>query len=211
MAAPALERTASLDSVRARAERRLALAARDGDEAAFREIYDAYRDRIWTFILYSVGDPCQAQDILQTVFLKAFRGLGGFRREARFSTWLYGIMLNSVRTYWRTRKRRNVRILTIEGGPDDDDPAPDLPAHQDDPLGESVRAETVEIVRRAIHNLDEDLREMVVLRDVEGLTYEQMAQVLGLPLGTVKSRLFRARGALKDSIAPLFTEQPQCP
>jgi RNA polymerase sigma-70 factor (ECF subfamily) len=103
MTAPALEQVAILETADGERDRRLALAVRTGDEAAFRELYEAYRDRIWTFVVYSIGDDCQAQDILQTVFLKAFRGLSGFRFRSSLFTWIYRIARNECRNYHRGR------------------------------------------------------------------------------------------------------------
>jgi len=193
MAAPALERTASLDSVRARAERRLALAARDGDEAAFREIYDAYRDRIWTFILYSVGDPCQAQDILQTVFLKAFRGLGGFRFRSSLFTWIYRIARNECRN--DRRRRRGVPPMPLEA----------ILGSRDEIDGRSGSSEpdvSRAVLRTALLRLPPKMREVVVLRYLEGLSYGEISRVLGCAPGTVASRLNRALAGMEAHLRP---------
>jgi RNA polymerase sigma-70 factor (ECF subfamily) len=174
-----------------------------GDTEAFSNLIGRYQDYIYNAIAHLVAGSPDAEDIAQEVFLKAFRNLKGFRREAEFSTWLYGIMLNSVRSYWRGQgRRKDVARLGSTGRSDNPHPYSDPPSPDDGPMELSARSETVAAVRRAIEELEQDLREVIVLRDIEGASYEQLAQVLGLPLGTVKSRLFRARSALKEKISP---------
>jgi len=175
-----------------------------GECEAFGVLVSRYEGQVYNAVVHLVGES-DAEDIAQEVFMKAFRGLGGFRREARFSTWLYGIMMNCVRTHWRSRRRRR-GLFSLDGGNPHEDPLVDPPSLQDGPVADSVRRETVEMVRRAIGGLDGDLREVIVLRDIEGLSYDEVSHVLGLPLGTVKSRLFRARSVLKDKMAPLWRD-----
>ena len=176
-----------------------------GDNDAFAELVARYQDYMHNTIGHMVGFGQDAEDLTQEVFLKAYRGLGGFRRRAQFSTWLYGIMLNCVRSYWRHKGRRpNVVSLDRSAGEDGDDPAPDPPSPTDGPDGEVERSENVAMIRAAIGRLPEELREIVVMRDLQGMSYEDLALTLDLPLGTVKSRLARARSALKDAVAPLL-------
>jgi len=173
-------------------ERRLALAVRSGDEAAFREFYQAYRDRIWTFVVYSVGDVCQAQDILQTVFLKAFRGLGSFRFRSSLLTWIYRIARNECRSYHRRRGVPPMPLEAILGSRDEIDgragpPDPDL-----------NRA----VLRIALSRLSPKMRDVVVLRYLEGLSYVEIGRVLGRSPGTVASRLNRALAELEEHLRP---------
>jgi RNA polymerase sigma-70 factor (ECF subfamily) len=173
-------------------DRRLALAVRSGDEAAFRELYESYRDRIWTFIVYSVGDACQAQDILQTVFLKAYRGLGGFRFRSSLLTWIYRIARNECRSYHRRRGVPPMPIEAILGSRDEIDgragpPDPDL---------------NREVLRIVLSRLSPKLRDVVVLRYLEGLSYVEISRVLGRAPGTVASRLNRALAELEEHLRP---------
>lgn len=172
-----------------------------GETDAFAELVGRYQDYIYSAVAHMVGIPSDAEDIAQEVFLKAFRGLKGFRQEAEFSTWLYGIMLNCVRTHWRRRARRRDTVSLDAGHGESGNPH-EPASNSDGPAEESVRAETIVLVREAIGTLDRQLREVIVMRDIQGLSYGQLAQALGLPLGTVKSRLFRARCVLKDKISP---------
>ena len=170
-----------------------------GDTDAFAVLVQRHQDYIYNAALHMVGSAQQAEDVAQEVFLKAFRGLRGFRQRAKFSTWLYGIMVNCVRSHWR-RVRRRPDPVSLDGNPNTDNPSPDPASPDGGPLSESVRREEVEMVRRAIAGLASGFREVIVLRDIEGLSYEELAQTLDVPLGTVKSRLFRARNALRGRI-----------
>ena len=189
----------------AHSEAELVVRACSGRTDAFAVLVARYEGQIYNTVAHLVGSQQDAEDIAQEVFMKAFRGLGGFRQEARFGTWLYGIMLNCVRSHWRSQGRRRATVSLDRRG-SDEDPILDPPSEQDGPVARSVRHETVQMVRDAITELAEDLREIVVLRDIDGLSYDEMAEALGLPLGTVKSRLFRARSVLKDKIAPRLAE-----
>ena len=170
-----------------------------GDTDAFAVLVQRHQDYIYNAALHMVGSAQQAEDVAQEVFLKAFRGLRGVRQRAKFSTWLYGIMVNCVRSHWR-RVRRRPDPVSLDGNPNTDNPSPDPASPDGGPLSESVRREEVEMVRRAIAGLASGFREVIVLRDIEGLSYEELAQTLDVPLGTVKSRLFRARNALRGRI-----------
>jgi RNA polymerase sigma-70 factor (ECF subfamily) len=179
--------------------------ARDGDVEAFGELVERNQDQIYNALYHLDGSEHDAEDVAQEVFLKAYGAISGFRGDAKFSTWLYGIMLNTVRNVWRSQKRRNV-IRLDERFDDDDQPRPELEADQETPAEAAVRDERVAAVRTAIAELDEELREILVLRDIRGFRYEELADVLGVPRGTVKSRLHRARLALKVKLDPFHSD-----
>lgn len=179
----------------------LVARARSGDVEAFGLLVERNQDYIYNVVYHLVGSGQDAEDIAQDVFVQAYKSIARFEGRAKFTTWLYGIMLNSVRSFWRRRSRRPTFVL---GGPNEDDERPDPQAGGDNPLEATMREERVRTVRRAIAGLDDDLREIVVLRDIRGLTYEELAEVLDVPDGTVKSRLHRARQALKEKLQPFF-------
>jgi RNA polymerase sigma-70 factor (ECF subfamily) len=168
----------------------LILAARRGDEEAFREIYRTYREPVWSVILSLIGDPLQAQDILQTVFFKAFRGLAGFRFRSALFTWIYRIACNECRNHLRRRAVPAVPLEDILGSryEADDEQGPDRPRTRTDALKSAVLA------------LPFKMREVVVLRYQEDLSYEEMSRVLGCPPGTIASRLNRALVELESQI-----------
>lgn len=176
--------------------------ARGGDVAAFGRLVERHQDYIYNAVYHLVGHEHDAEDIAQDVFVRAYSGLAGFEGRAKFSTWLYGIMLNSVRSHWRRERGRPA--LSLEGQDEDEDRDTDPPADADGPEALGMRREQVRLVRAAIAELDEELREIVVLRDIRGLSYEELSEALGLPDGTVKSRLHRARQLLKDKLEPLY-------
>jgi RNA polymerase sigma-70 factor (ECF subfamily) len=173
-------------------ETALVLAARRGDEEACREIYRAYREPVWSLVVSLLGDVPQAQDVLQTVFFKAFRGLPGFRFRSALFTWLYRIARNECRNQMRRRRPATVPLDVIvgsryeacEGG---------LPAEP------SVRQEAL---RKAVRQLPLKMREVIVLKYQQDLTYEEMSRILGCPSGTVASRLNRALLELEARLRP---------
>ena len=175
-----------------------------GQDQAFEALVCRHQDNIYNAAYYLVGNHQDAQDIAQDVFVKAYGSIVKFRRKSRFGTWLFGIMLNTVRSFWRKRSRTDGAVH-LGGNPADEERGHlSLQSGQDGPLGTSLRLETVQMVRSAIEQLEEELREILVLREIQGLAYEDIAALLRLPLGTVKSRLFRARYALKEELEPFF-------
>jgi RNA polymerase sigma-70 factor (ECF subfamily) len=171
--------------------------AQGGDAEAYGELIRRNQDYIYNAVYHLVGSVPDAEDLAQDVFVKAFKAIDRFRRQSKFSTWLYGIMLNTVRNHWR-RKRT---IYSLDAGGDEDSPSPDPESDADGPAEMAQRRERVRAVRQAIGRISEDLREILVLRDLQGLTYEELQEALDLPAGTVKSRLYRARAALKDELS----------
>jgi RNA polymerase sigma-70 factor (ECF subfamily) len=174
---------------------------RRGDVEAFGRLVERYQDYVYNAAYHLLGGDQEAEDIAQEVFVRAFSHLRGFEGRARFSTWLYGITLNCVRSRWRQERRR--ATVRLDGSDEDDEGGQDPPADTAGPVEAAMQSERVEAVRSAIACLEPELREAVVLRDIQGLSYEEIAESLGVPLGTVKSRLFRARQALKDLLEPL--------
>ena len=179
----------------------LVALARERDAEAFRKLVERHQDYVYNAIYHMVGRRQDVDDLAQEVFLNAYRGLPRFEGRSKFTTWLYGIALNSVRGYWRRRKR--VRVFSTDASADDG-PTHQLEADGDDPPEAALRRERVEHVRAAIAELEDDMREIVVLRDIQGLTYDELAETLDVPIGTVKSRLYRARRALRDALAPRY-------
>ena len=169
---------------------------RSGDAGAFEALVTIYQHRVFSVALRMLGNPAEAEDVAQDVFLRAHRALPGFRGEAKLSTWLYAIASRLC----LTRLGSGVRRLTQYG----DETLTRLADGQVDPVAEVERSEVEIALHRAIAELDEDRRIVVVLRDLEGLSYEEIAQALKLPVGTVRSRLHRARSDLKDKLERFF-------
>ncbi len=177
-------------------ERALVLAAQAGDPDAIRALYDAYHDRIGAILLFSIGDPVQVQDVLQAVFLKVFRGLGGFRFRSSVFTWIYRIARNECLNHLRRREAERMPLDAILGAREEADTR--RPANpRDGGLDRDL------VLRDAVARLPAKMREVIVLRYLEGLSYEEMSRALGCRPGTVASRLNRALAELGDRLAPM--------
>ena len=170
-----------------------------GDTEAFTEVVERYKDRLFHVLLRILGDHHTAEDVLQEAFVKAFRALERFQRESQLYTWLYRIAVNAALSQ-RRKGRGRAPVLSLDQAKEADAPMQDPP----DPgrgVPEEVEAnEAAERVRREIDGLEDDHRVILVLKDLEGMPYEDIAEVLGCPKGTVKSRLHRARMALRDRL-----------
>jgi RNA polymerase sigma-70 factor (ECF subfamily) len=177
----------------------LIAAAQEGDRAAIDELLERYEERIYRFGLRMCGDEDSAKEVLQETMLAAFKNLPGFRGQAALSTWLYQI----ARSFC-IKERRGVRpTSTLDTELADDTPAPDkqVQARQ---IGAALAA--------AIAALPADQREVLVLRDVEGLSAHEAAEVVGIEVGALKSRLHRARMAMRHQLANVVSETPDpCP
>ena len=169
---------------------------RAGDRGAFEELVRTHQHRIYALALRMLGNAAEAQDVAQEAFLRAHRGLAEFRGEARLSTWLYAIAsrlcLNRLAGSERRLTRHGEETLTR------------LPDGRPGPDQTLERSEIEEALHRAIGELAEERRIVVILRDVEGLAYEAIAEALELPIGTVRSRLHRARLDLKEKLERFF-------
>ncbi|MBA3818280.1 MAG: sigma-70 family RNA polymerase sigma factor [Deltaproteobacteria bacterium] len=183
-------------------ERTLLRRLRDRDERAFRELLEAHRDRVYNITYRMLGNRAEAEDVAQEVFITVFKTIDTFREEAKFSTWLYRVTVNHCKNRIKYLARRHDRDRdeldensqqangAIAGAPPRT-PAPDRAL-------EGAQLEV--LLQDAIANLDDDHRIVVVLRDVEDLSIEEICEITGLPDGTVKSRLHRARLALRKKL-----------
>jgi RNA polymerase sigma-70 factor (ECF subfamily) len=201
-AAPGLDQAEARRTDNGERELNLARAAQGGDAEAFRELYDAYRDRIWTLVVYWIGDTLQAQDVHQTVFLKVFRSLRSFRFRSSLFTWIYRIARNECLNYLRGRGDPPVPLEAILGSSDEMDRRPVSNGHEAGQL----------ILQNAVRHLPLKMREVVVLKYLEGLSYEEMSRVLGCAPGTVASRLNRALEDLEERLRPfrpIFMKTPE--
>ncbi|GAB4364455.1 MAG: sigma-70 family RNA polymerase sigma factor [Deltaproteobacteria bacterium] len=179
-------------------------AFRQGKPGAFDAIVTAHQDRIYAFCARMLSDREEALDAAQEVFLSAWRNLDRFRGEAALSTWLLRIATNQCLNRIRRRSSRERKETRF---PESDDPrdSPFQPPgrEEDRPDRRAETRQIGEILEEALGRLDEDTRLLVLLSDVEGFTYEEIADAADLPLGTVKSRLHRARTALRKMLAPM--------
>lgn len=174
-----------------------------GNGAAFAVLVDRYQDRLYNTVYRLVGSAEDARDLLQDTFVKAYENLETFRGTSSLYTWLFRIAVNTSLSHRRKRKwaRRTVPLA-----PDDDRPGaegwPDASAP--DPADATLSAEAEAVVQRALDALDEEHRTVIVLRDIQHCDYHEIAQILDVPTGTVKSRLHRARMTLREKLSPFL-------
>jgi len=180
-------------------EELLVRRAADGDPAAFDWLMRRHQDAVFNMLYRMTGNQDLAFDLVQETFLKAYKAIDTFRLGARFYTWVYKIALNSLRSHWRKDG-----ILPTEQQLDEDLDDGIVHRGSNNPADLAEAGEMEAAMQRSISTLPERHREILVLRDVEGLEYEQIADMLELSLGTVKSRLHRARMALKEKLSYLW-------
>ena len=168
--------------------------ARDGDSAALGELVRRYQDRLYNSMCKLLRDATEAEDVVQETWVLTVRKLHTFQGKSKFYTWLYRI----ARNVSATRRRRKRNVGSIDRAADE---APlQLPSNDPAPDERMRRSERVQQLYQALDRLSDEHREILVLREIDGLDYEEIAEVLGLPIGTVRSRLHRARGQLKEQL-----------
>ncbi len=176
-----------------------------GEKAAFDVLVLRYQHRIVKLVGRYVRNPADALDVAQEVFIKAYRALGNFRGESAFYTWLYRIAINTAKNHLAARSRRPKEVdLT---GPDGEPLAiDDLQADDETPEKVMLVAEIKATILRTMAALPEDLRTAITLREIDGMSYEDIATAMDCPIGTVRSRIFRAREALDAQLKPLLEQ-----
>lgn len=174
-----------------------------GDRRAFDLLVLRYQQRIVKLVMRYVHDPAEAEDVAQEAFIKAYRALPKFRGDSAFFTWLYRIAINTAKNYVVALQRRPVEYNLDLQAPEQRELNARL-RDEDSPEGIALRDELQETVERAIASLPEELRTAIMLRELDGLSYEQIAQAMDCPVGTVRSRIFRARESIDRSVAPLM-------
>jgi len=199
---PAAEKAADSDALLV--ERTVA-----GDQKAFELLVIKYQRRIQRLIGRMVRDVDLVEDIAQETFIRAYRALGQFRGEAQFYTWLYRIAVNTAKKALMDLKR-NPTVSENAYKSDEDDETSRVENELTSPeTPETVLAskEIANIINQAMHDLPEELREAITLREIEGLSYEEISEAMNCPIGTVRSRIFRAREAISAKVRPLLENQ----
>ncbi len=184
-------------------DQRLVERVQRGDKAAFDVLVRKYQHKIVKLVTRYVHDGSEALDVAQEAFIKAYRAIHGFRGDSAFYTWLYRIAINTAKNHLVAEGRR-----PLERGVDLQDPDQyDMQARlrdMDTPERLLLTDEIQRTVEQAIEELPEDLRTAIVLREIEGMSYEQIAETMACPVGTVRSRIFRAREAIDQKLRPLL-------
>jgi RNA polymerase sigma-70 factor (ECF subfamily) len=177
-------------------------ACRKGDTAAFEQLVLRHQRSLYNIAFRISGNEADAAEIVQDAFVAAWRKIGEFRGDAKLSTWLTSIAVNQARTRWQQNRQKRQREQSFDCGVDEQqDHAPlQVASGQPSALDLLEQSQLRELLDRCIKALDQGFREVLVLRDIREMAYEEVGQVLGLRDGTVKSRLFRAREAVRDCI-----------
>jgi len=177
-----------------------------GDKRAFDLLVGKYQHKIVSLISRYVSDHSEALDVAQEAFIKAYRAIGRFRGDSAFYTWLYRIAINTAKNHLVAQSRRP---------PQSDVDAQDAEQYQvdtrlkeqDSPEHDLLRAEIEQTIHQAISDLPDDLRVAITLRELDGMSYEDIARTMDCPIGTVRSRIFRAREAIDERLRPLLDNQ----
>ena len=190
------------------ADAELVARAQRGETAAFEMLVVKYQRRIERLIARMVRDVDLVQDIAQESFIRAYRALPRFRGESAFYTWLYRIAVNTAKKALMAKKRDPlVTESALAGNRDDDDETSSVGrelSHDETPEALLASKEIAQTVNAAIEALSEDLRQAITLREIEGLSYEEIATLMNCPIGTVRSRIFRARESIAQRLRPLL-------
>lgn len=176
-----------------------------GDKQAFNLLVSKYQRRVIRLLSRLIRDPAEIEDVTQEAFIKAYRALPNFRGDSAFYTWLYRIAVNTAKNYLAAQGRRPRTVSEFQGGEDGESfEAVDVVEDNNTPEAAMLTRQVAETVNRAIEALPEDLRTAITLREIEGLSYEEIAQAMSCPIGTVRSRIFRAREAISEQLKPVL-------
>ncbi|MBI3480992.1 MAG: RNA polymerase sigma factor RpoE [Nitrosomonadales bacterium] len=175
-----------------------------GDKHAFDLLVSKYQRKLGRLISRFVRDPAEAEDVTQDAFIKAYRALSGFRGESAFYTWLYRIGINTAKNHLLANKRRAPTVTPFDAEEAESFDEASLLREVSTPENELMSKQVVDVVQLSLQQLPEDLRSALTLREIEGLSYEEIANVMNCPVGTVRSRIFRAREAVAENLRPLL-------
>lgn len=183
-------------------DQQLVERAQRGEKAAFELLVAKYQRKLVRLLSRFIRDPTEVEDVAQEAFIKAYRALPSFRGDSAFYTWLYRIGINTAKNYLVAMGRRAPTVTETEGpdgeGSEESGQVPDY----NTPENELMSRQIAETVNKAVEDLPEELRTAITLRELEGLSYEEIASIMNCPIGTVRSRIFRAREAIAEKLRP---------
>lgn len=175
-----------------------------GDKQAFDLLVLKYQRKIMRLLSRMIRDPSEIEDVAQEAFIKAYRALPQFRGESAFYTWLYRIAINTARNWLAQNNRRPSTPSAQESEDGETFDATDNLTDNSNPESEMASRQIADTVNKAMNDLPEDLRNAIVMREIDGMSYEDIAESMNCPIGTVRSRIFRAREAIATRLRPLL-------
>jgi RNA polymerase sigma-70 factor (ECF subfamily) len=184
-------------------DQQLVERAQRGDKLAFELLVSKYERKLQRLLSRLVRDPTQVEDVTQEAFIKAYRALPSFRGDSAFYTWLYRIGINTAKNHLAAQGRK-VPALSDMPGDDPEDDGAALGRDANTPEDELTSRQVAETVNAAMQALPEELRSAIMLREIEGMSYDEIAEIMNCPIGTVRSRIFRAREAIATQLRPLL-------
>jgi len=186
------------------ADRMLVERVQAGDKQAFGLLVTKYQRKLARLVSRMVRDPAEVEDIVQDSFIRAYKALPNFRNDSAFYTWLYRIGVNTAKNWLVTHGKRAQLTSTTDGDETENYDEPELLRNNETPERLLMTKQIGETVNAVVETLPEDLRIALTLREMEGLSYEEIADVMDCPIGTVRSRIFRARDAIALKLRPLL-------
>lgn len=187
-------------------DQKLIQATLAGDTDAFGQLVVRYQDRLYNSLMLMVKSPEDARDLAQEAFVHAFRKLDSFRGDAQFYTWLFRIAVNATISFRRKAARQKTSSVETAKEAAGIEPVDERGGAR--PSGRMEVQEEQELVRRALSELSDEFRQAIVLTEIEGLSYEDAAEAVGCPIGTIRSRIHRARNELREKLRILLKEPP---
>jgi RNA polymerase sigma-70 factor (ECF subfamily) len=178
--------------------------AQTGDKHAFELLVAKYQRKLVRLLSRFIRDPAEVEDVAQEAFIKAYRALPSFRGDSAFYTWLYRIGINTAKNYLVSQGRRAPTTTEFDAEEAESFEDADQLRDLNTPEASMLTKEIAQTVNGAMESLPEDLRTAITLREIEGLSYEDIAQIMNCPIGTVRSRIFRAREAIAEKLRPLL-------
>lgn len=185
-------------------DQQLVERAQSGDKHAYELLVIKYQRRLRRLISRFVRDSAESEDVTQEAFIKAYRALPSFRGDSAFYTWLYRIGINTAKNYLVSLGRRAPTTSQYDAEDSEEFEGASLLQEVNTPENELMSKQVAEVVNSSLMKLPDDLRTALTLREIEGLSYEEIAEIMNCPIGTVRSRIFRAREAIATNLRPLL-------
>jgi len=185
-------------------DQQLVERVQNGDKQAFDLLVTKYQRKLIRLLSQFVRDPAEVEDVAQEAFIKAYRALPAFRGDSAFYTWLYRIGVNTAKNYLVSQGRKASTLQGIDTEDAENFEDGGVLREMDTPESELMSKQIAQTVNQTLEQLPEELRTAIVLREIEGLSYDEIAKIMECPIGTVRSRIFRAREAISEELRPLL-------